>query len=121
MIISYIGSQDIQEVIEKKMAKNKDADDINLLKRTYPFINVFKTNNDYETLEAVNSNKVDFAIEPLPVVAYYMSRYAALNNIFISRYTDMLFETNIAISKDNTMLYEIFNKTIKEIGKNIIS
>ncbi len=100
------------------MAKNKDADDINLLKRTYPHINLLKTNNDYETLEAVNSNKVDFAIEPLPIVAYYMSRYAALNNIFISRYTDMLFETNIAILKDNTMLFEIFNKAIKEITAN---
>lgn len=110
--------QDIQEVIEKKMAKQRDSDDINVLKRTYSYIDIFKTNSDYETLEAVNSNKVDFAIEPLPVVAYYMSRYAALNNIFISRYTDMLLETKIAILKDNTMLFEIFNKAIKEISAN---
>ena len=46
-----------------------------------------------------------------------MSKYA-LNNIFISRYTDMLLETNLAISKDNQILFDIFNKTIKEIDTN---
>ena len=109
--------QDINEIINQKMAKNKNFEYSNVLKETYPSLDIYETNSDYQTLEAVNSNKAQFALEPLPVVAYYMSKYA-LNNIFISRYTDMLLETNLAISKDNQILFEIFNKTIKEIDTN---
>ncbi len=109
--------QDINEVINQKMAKNKNSEYTNILKESYSNLNIYETNNDYDTLEAVNSNKVQFAIEPLPVIAYYMSKYA-LNNIFISRYTDMLLDANLAISKDNQILYDIFNKTIKEIDTN---
>ncbi len=108
--------QDINEIINQKMAKNKNSEYSNIFKETYPQLDIYETTNDYETLEAVNSNKVQFALEPLPVVAYYMSKYA-LNNIFISRCTDMLLETNLAISKDDQILFDIFNKTIKEIDK----
>ncbi len=109
--------QDINEVINQKMAKNKNSEYTNILKESYSNLNIYETNNDYETLEAVNSNKVQFAIEPLPVIAYYMSKYA-LNNIFISRYTDMLLEANLAISKDNNILFDILDKTIQEIDTN---
>ncbi|MDD2291418.1 MAG: transporter substrate-binding domain-containing protein [Aliarcobacter sp.] len=109
--------QDINEIINQKMAKNRNSEYSNILKETYPNLDIYETNSDYQTLEAVNSNKAQFALEPLPIVAYYMSKYA-LNNIFISRYTDMLLETNLAISKDNQILFEIFNKTIKEIDTN---
>ena len=109
--------QDLDEVIDKKMAKQKDSEYIDILKENYPSIDILKTRNDYQTLEAVNSNKVHFALEPLPVVAFYTSKYA-LNNIFISRYTDMLLESNIAVSKNNNILLSILNKTIKEIDTN---
>ncbi len=109
--------QDITEVINQKMAKNKNSEYSNILENSYFNLDIYETNNDYETLEAINSNKAHFALEPLPVVAYYMSKYA-LNNIFISRYTDMLLETNLAISKDNEILFNIFNKTINEIDIN---
>lgn len=109
--------QDIEEIIDKKMATKKDSIYTDIIKKNYPNLNIYETNNNYETLEAVNSNKVYFAIEPLPIIAYYMSRYA-LNNIFISRYTDMLFEINIAVEKNNQILLEILNKTIHEIDSN---
>ena len=109
--------QDITEIINEKMAKNKNSQYTNILEDSYFNLDIYKTNNDYETLEAINSNKAYFALEPLPVVAYYMSQYA-LNNIFISRYTDMLLETNLAILKENNILFDILNKTINEIDIN---
>lgn len=109
--------QDINEVLNKTMAKKYNSESLNILKNNYPNINVFETKSDYETFEAVNSNKVYYAIEPLPVVAYYMSKYA-LNNIFISRYTDILLTTHIAVSKKDLLLYNILNKTIAQITEN---
>jgi len=106
--------QDIEELINKTMAKKSSSETINLLKSNYPNIDIFETKSDYETFEAVNSNKVYYAIEPLPVVAYYMSKYA-LNNIFISKYTNISLTTKIAVLKNNQILFNILNKTIEKI------
>jgi two-component system, NarL family, sensor histidine kinase EvgS len=109
--------QDIDEIINKTMAKKYDSENLDILKNNYPNINIKETKNDYETFEAVNSNKVYYAMEPLPVVAYYMSKFA-FNNIFISRYTDILLTSQLAISKDNVLLYNIFNRAIEQISEN---
>ena len=109
--------QDIDEVLNETMAKKSNSENLDTLKNNYPNINIIETNSDYETFEAVNSNKVYYAMEPLPVVAYYMSKFA-FNNIFISRYTDILLTSQIAISKDNIILYNIFNRAIEQISEN---
>ena len=109
--------QDIEEVLNQTMAKKSNSENFNTLKKNYPNINIIETKSDYETFEAVNSNKVYYAMEPLPVVAYYMSKFA-FNNIFISRYTDVLFTSQIAISSENTILYNIFNRAIEQISEN---
>lgn len=106
--------QDLDEIINKTMAKKSTSESINLLKSKYPNIDIYETSSDYETLESVNNNRVYYAIEPLPVVAYYMSKFA-LNDIFISRYTDLLLSTKLAVSKDNWILHNILNKTIEQI------
>jgi two-component system, NarL family, sensor histidine kinase EvgS len=109
--------QDINEVLNKTMAKKYNSENLDILKNNYPNINILETKSDYETFEAVNSNKVYYAIEPLPVVAYYMSKFA-FNNIFISRYTDILLTSQIAVSKDNKILFDIFNRAIEQISEN---
>ena len=109
--------QDINEVLNKTMAKKYNSENLDILKNNYPNINIFETKSDYDTFEAVNSNKVYYAIEALPVVTYYMSKYA-LNNIFISRYTDILLTSQIAVSKDNKILFDIFNRAIEQISEN---
>lgn len=109
--------QDLEEVLNQTMAKKSNSENLNILKNNYPNINIIETNSDYETFEAVNSNKVYYAMEPLPVVAYYTSKFA-FNNIFISRYTDILLTSQIAISEDNMILYNIFNRAIEQISEN---
>jgi PAS domain S-box-containing protein len=109
--------QDINEVLNKTMAKKYNSENLDILKNNYPNINIIETKSDYETFEAVNSNKVYYAIEPLPVVAYYMSKFA-FNNIFISRYTNILLTSQIAVSKDNKILFDIFNRAIEQISEN---
>ena len=109
--------QDINEVLNKTMAKKYNSENLDILKNNYPNINILETKSDYDTFEAVNSNKVYYAIEALPVVTYYMSKYA-LNNIFISRYTDILLTSQIAVSKDNKILFDIFNRAIEQISEN---
>ena len=109
--------QDINEVLNKTMAKKYNSENLDILKNNYPNINIFETKSDYDTFETVNSNKVYYAIEALPVVTYYMSKYA-LNNIFISRYTDILLTSQIAVSKDNKILFDIFNRAIEQISEN---
>lgn len=109
--------QNLEEVSHKPIAINKSSTLIETLKLKYPNLNMFKTNNDYETFEAVNNNKVYFALEPLPMVSYYMSKYA-FNNIFISRYTNLYFSSAIAVNKNEMQLVEILNKTISDIDEN---
>ena len=109
--------QDINEVLNKTMAKKTTSESLSLLKNKYPNINIFETKDDYETFEALNNNRVYYAIEPLPVVAYYTSKYA-FNNIFISRYIDIVLTSKIAVSKENTLLQIILNKTIEQINEN---
>jgi two-component system, NarL family, sensor histidine kinase EvgS len=109
--------QNLEEVIDKTMAKKKSSDLIKLLKSSYPDIKILQTKSDYETLEAVNSNRVYFAIEPLPIASYYMSKYA-LNNIFISRYTNMSYTASIAVNYKDNKLLNILNKALDEINEN---
>lgn len=106
--------ENIEEILDKTMAKKSNWENINYLKSKYPNIDIYETSSEFETLEAVNNNKVYYAIEPLPVIAYYSSKYA-FNDLFISRYTDMYLSSNIAVLKENFVLYEILNKTIDEI------
>ncbi|CAM3509402.1 transporter substrate-binding domain-containing protein [Arcobacter aquimarinus] len=107
-------AESIEEILDKTMAKKVNWDNLNYLKSKYPSIDIYETSSEFETLEAVNNNKVYYAIEPLPVIAYYSSKYA-FNDLFISRYTDMYLSSNIAVLKENFVLYEILNKTINEI------
>ncbi len=109
--------QSIEDIIDKPMAKKSGSELIKLFQSNYPDIKILETNSDYETLEAVNSNRVYFAIEPLPIAAYYMSKYT-LNNIFISRYTNMPLTTSIAVNNQDMMLLNILNKALETITED---
>ena len=108
--------ESIDEILNQTLAKKSTSENIDYLRFKYPSLEVYETKDDYETLESVNNNKAYYAIEPLPVVAYYMSKYA-FNNIFISRYIDLELTSKFIIKKEDTQLLKILNKAILEINE----
>lgn len=104
----------LDEILDKTIAKKKDSNLISMLQATNPDLSVLYTKSNRESLEAVSSGKAYFALESLPIASYYMSNYA-LNNLYISRYTNMPFTINMAVQKDNETLLNILNKSLDMI------
>ncbi|WP_072680240.1 transporter substrate-binding domain-containing protein [Arcobacter sp. LA11] len=107
----------LDDILDKTMAKKYDSQLITLLKSTNPDLNILKTKNDRETIEAVSTGKAYFAVEPLPIASYYMSNYA-LKNLYISRYTNMSYTVNMAVNSNNPILLSILDKTLSQINEN---
>ena len=107
----------LEDISDKTMAKKYDSNLVNILKSRYPDLEIIRTNTDRETLEAVSSGKAYFAVEPLPIASYYMSKYA-LNNLYISRYTDMSYTINMAVKNENILFLNILDKAMNQIDEN---
>lgn len=107
----------LNSILDKTMAKKHNSQLIHLLKLTNPDLSIIATKNDRRTLEAVSSGKAYFAIEPLPIASFYMSKYA-LNNLYISRYTDINYSVTMAVQNSDTMLLTILNKVLKQITED---
>ncbi len=106
----------LEDILDKSIAKRKDSKIIQVLKSSYPDLNVIETNTNKESLEAVSKGNAYFALEPLPIASYYISNYA-LKNLYISRYTNMPFTVHMAVPKENTLLLSILNKSINNISQ----
>jgi len=107
----------LEDILDKTMAKKQNSYLINILKSRYPNLIITKTNSDRETLEAVSSGRAYFAVEPLPIASYYMSKYA-LKNLYISRYTNMSYTVNMAVENENDLLLNILNKAMSQISND---
>lgn len=106
----------LDEILDKTIAKKEDSNLISMLQATNPDLNVLYTKSNRESLEAVSLGKAYFALESLPIASYYMSNYA-LKNLYISRYTNMPYTINMAVSKDNEILLNILNKSLDMISQ----
>ena len=104
----------LEDILDKTMSIKYNSNLIDLLKSTNPDLNIIKTNNHRETLESVSSGISYFTVQPLPIASYYMSKYA-LNNLYISRYTNMSYTVNMAVDINNTKLLSILNKSLNHI------
>ncbi len=106
----------IEEVIDKKVALKKESYITEELYSNYPNSKIIETNSNREALEKVNHNEAYFTLLPLPIATYYMSTYA-MNNLYISRYTNFSYNIHMAINNDEPQLMTIFNKLLRQISE----
>lgn len=104
----------IEDILDKTISIKYNSNLIELLNSINPDLEIHITANHRETLEAVSRGKAYFTIQPLPIASYYMSKYA-LKNLYISRYTNMTYNINMAVDIKNELLLNILNKSLNQI------
>lgn len=106
----------LDEVLDKTMAVKHDFFLIDALKKNSLSLDLLITKNHRETLEKISNGQAYFTVMPLPIASYYMSNFA-LKDLYISRYTNMLYSVSMATNKNSNILFEIIDKTLKEISE----
>ena len=107
----------LDDILDKTIALKHNSELVHYLRSLNPNIKIIFTDSHRKSLEAVSSNQAYYALEPLPIASYYISNYA-MKNLYISRYTDMLFSLNMVVDKSNTTLLNILNKSLNLISEN---
>lgn len=107
----------LNNILDKPIAIKENSDLIPLIKSINPDAKIIKTYSHRKALEAVSLGGAYFALEPLPIASYYISKYA-MKNLYISRYTNMSYSVNMAVTKDNTKLLHILNKSLNMIPQS---
>ncbi|RXJ88386.1 hypothetical protein CRV01_13285 [Arcobacter sp. CECT 8983] len=107
----------LEEVLDKPMAVKYDSFLIRKLKSSKPNLNIVITRTHREALEKVSKGDAYFAIQPLPIASYYMSKYA-LKNLYISRYTNMTYSVSMAVNEKNYILLNILDKALGKISED---
>ncbi|NVJ52537.1 MAG: transporter substrate-binding domain-containing protein [Campylobacteraceae bacterium] len=107
----------LEEILDKPMAVKYDSFLIKELKSSNPKLKIIITKTHREALEKVSKGDAYFAIQPLPIASYYMSKYA-LKNLYISRYTNMTYSVSMAVHEKNDILLDILNKALEKISED---
>lgn len=107
----------IDNIIDKKVAIKEGSLIIKNLKSNYSNIKIVETSSNLESLNEVHKGKAYYTILPLPMASYYMSKFA-LNDLYISRYTNYSYNIHSAISNSEPKLLSIFNKVINEMAND---
>ncbi|MEA3513711.1 MAG: ABC transporter substrate-binding protein [Campylobacterota bacterium] len=110
----FIGN--IENIIDKSIARKKDSGLVFKLRSLYPDINIVETNDYLESLQKVSSGEVYCTIATLPVASYYINLFK-LDNLYIAGYTDMRYKLSIAVRKDDLTLLSILEKSLSSISK----
>lgn len=108
--------KDFSDVEDKFMSISSNSELLDFINHQYPNINILETKSYHEALVSVNENEVYFTMQPFPIASYYMSKYP-LNNIFISRYSNISCSLNLVVNKKEKKLLSILNKTIDKIDE----
>jgi PAS domain S-box-containing protein len=111
----------IESIIEKAVTVKEDSQIENLLKFSNTSPNIIYTKSDKESFDLVNFGKAYYTIQPLPIASYYMSNYA-IQDLYISRYTNMEYKVYMGVNKDaDKTLLSILNKSIKHLSQKEIN
>lgn len=106
----------LDEIVENPVSIKKGSLLIDELKIFYPNIKILETNSNYESLQLVSEGKAYYTLLPLPIASYYMTKFA-MNNLYISRYTNLSYNIHFAVNNENPTLLSIMNKSIQNISE----
>jgi len=110
----------LESIINKTVTVKEDSQIENLLKISNNNPNIVYTKNDKESFDLVNLGKAYYTVQPLPIASYYMSNYA-LNDLYISRYTNINYKVNMAVNrKTDPSLLSIINKSLQHLSEKDI-
>lgn len=111
----------LESILEKKVAVKQNSQIEHLLKLSNKNPNIIYTKNDKDSFNLVNLGQVYYTIQPLPIASYYMSNYA-LNDLYISRYTNMSYKVSMAVNRNSDeRLLNILNKSLNHLSQKQIN
>lgn len=111
----------LESILDKKVAVKENSQIGHLLNISNSKPNIVFTKDDKDSFNLVNLGKVYYTIQPLPIASYYMSNYA-LNDLYISRYTNMNYKVSMGVSREtDKKLLSILNKSINRLSQKEIS
>ena len=108
---------DIKDLDNKVVAVNKGSYLHEWLVERYPNIKLYFTSSNEESLEAVSFSKADAYVGNVAVATYIIKQRYLSNLKVVNKIPDMTTDVSIAIDKDNTILYNIIEKTLLSISE----
>ena len=111
---SEIFINSLKEIGDKKIALIKNYALNEILKYTYPNINIIQVKNAKEGLEKVHEGEVYAFIDSMPTIAYTKQKYN-IQDVKISGKIPDEFLARIAVRNDEKILQTILNKAINSL------
>jgi PAS domain S-box-containing protein len=106
----------IDDIKYKGVAYKNVPSIIDNLKRTYPGINIIKTNSYKESFEKVSSGEVYSTMSILPIASYNISKFG-YSNLKIAGHSKDNIKFSMAINTEDNYLVSILNKALDSISQ----
>ena len=106
--------EELESIKEKKIAIIKNYGYTADIFKTYPDIEFIEVENIQEGLNAVSEGKYDAVLASSAIASYSIAEMA-LNNVKIVGKTPVIMNLTLFVSKDEPILFNIINKSIKSI------
>ena len=118
VIITVSQNEDIKKIDDLKgrsVSINKGSYIHEWLETKYPDIKLHLTTSNEASLEAVSMGNADAYVGNLAVSTYIMNKYLLNNLKIVTKLKEFTTAVSMAIDKDNTLLFNIIEKTLNSI------
>lgn len=104
----------LESVLDKVVSLKKDSIFYQKIKEKSPKTPILDTKTHRKALELVNNNQISYTISSLPIASYNISKYA-MNDLYVSLYTDIVYDMKMAVRKDDIILLNLLNKSLDKV------
>lgn len=119
VIIANTNNNDIKTLDDLKgkvVSINKGSYIHEWLQEKYPSIKLLPSTSNEDSLEMLSLGKVDAYVGNLAVSTYIMNQYLLNNLKIVAKLEEFQTAISLAIDKDKTVLFNIIQKTLKDIS-----